>query len=74
MYIPHDRRHVTVKYNAGLKPVRYLYFRKDDKPISTDYINKIVKGVQLPVTSGKNFWGVWNEIKPIPEDQQIIMS
>lgn len=60
VYIPHDRRHVTVKYNAGLQPKRYIYFRKDGKPVSTDYINKIVSGVQLPVTSGKNFWGAWN--------------
>jgi hypothetical protein len=63
VYIPHDRRHVTVKYNAGLKPKRYIYFRKDGKNISTDYINKIVEGVQLPTTSGKSFWGVWNADK-----------
>lgn len=60
VYLPYDRRHITVKYNAGLKPVRYIYWRKDDKPIATDYINKIVKGVQIPVSSGKSFWGAWN--------------
>lgn len=63
VYIPHDRRHVSVKYNAGLKPIRYLYYRKDNKPIHTDYINKIVKGVQLPITSGLNFWGAWDAEK-----------
>lgn len=63
VYLPHDRRHITVKYNAGLKPIRYIYWRKDDKPIETDYINKIVKGVQLPVTSGLNFWGAWDASK-----------
>jgi hypothetical protein len=40
VYLPHDRRHVTVKYNVGLKPQRYIYFRKDGKNIPTDYINK----------------------------------
>ena len=63
VYLPHDRRHITVKYNAGLKPIRYIYFRKDNKPIATDYINKIVSGVQLPITSGLNFWGAWNSSK-----------
>ncbi len=60
VYLPHDKRHVTVKYNAGLKPIRYLYFRKDGQQISNDYINKIVQGLQLPVSSGKSFWGTWN--------------
>lgn len=63
VYLPHDRRHITVKYNAGLKPIRYIYFRKDNKPIATDYINKIVSGVQLPITSGLNFWGAWDSSK-----------
>lgn len=63
VYLPHDRRHVTIKYNAGLKPIRYIYFRKDNQPIPTDYINKIVEGVQLPVTSGLNFWGAWDASK-----------
>lgn len=60
VYVPGNRKHVTVKYNAGLKPVRYQYFRKDGKPISEDFIEKIKKGVQLPVSSGLNFWGGWN--------------
>lgn len=63
VYLPHDRRHITVKYNAGLKPIRYIYFRKDEKPLSTDYINKIVQGVQLPISSGLNFWGAWDASK-----------
>jgi hypothetical protein len=60
VYLPASRKHVVVKYNAGLQPVRYRYFRKDGKPISEDYVNKIKEGVQLPVTSGLNFWGGWN--------------
>lgn len=63
VYLPHDKRHITVKYNAGLKPIRYIYWRKDNKNISTDYINKIVNGVQLPVSSGLNFWGSWDATK-----------
>src|SRR5271154_1164358 len=63
VYLPYDKRHVTVKYNAGLKPIHYIYFRKDGQSIPNDYINKIVQGVQLPVSSGKSFWGVWNADK-----------
>jgi hypothetical protein len=63
VYTPSDRRHVTVKYNAGLKPVRYLYYRKDGRPLSEDYVNKIKEGIQLPVSSGRSFWGVWNADK-----------
>lgn len=63
VYIPYDKRHVSVKYNAGLKPVRYLYFRKDGQPIGNEYINKIVQGVQLPVSSGSSFWGAWDADK-----------
>jgi len=63
VYTPSDRRHVTVKYNAGLKPVRYLYYRKDGRPLSEDYVNKIKEGTQLPVSSGMSFWGVWNADK-----------
>jgi len=59
VYTPANRRHVTVKYNAGLKPIRYMYVRKDGQPISEEYIDKIKKGVQLPVSSGKSFWGTW---------------
>ena len=60
VYLPYDKRHVSVKYNQGLKPVKYLYFRKDGQPISNDYINKIVEGIQLPISSGKSFWGAWS--------------
>lgn len=60
VYLPTDRRHVTVKYNAGLKPVRYLYYRKDGQPIPDDYVSKIIEGLQLPVSSGKSFWGTWS--------------
>jgi len=60
VYLPHDRRHITVKYNQGLNPVRYIYFRKDSKNIPIDFINKIVKGTQLPISSGLNFWGAWD--------------
>ena len=63
VYLPQDRRHVTIKYNQGLKPIRYIYFRKDNKNIPLDYINKIVKGVQLPITSGLSFWGAWDATK-----------
>ena len=60
VYLPQDRRHITVKYNQGLKPIRYIYWKKDNKPIETSYINKIVKGIQLPISSGLNFWGGWS--------------
>lgn len=63
VYTPGDRRHVTVKFNAGLKPVRYLYYRKDGQPIPDQFISKIKEGVQLPITSGLNFWGAWDASK-----------
>ncbi len=63
VYTPADRRHVTVKYNQGLKPVRYIYYRKDGKPVPEEFIGKIREGVQLPITSGMNFWGAWDADK-----------
>jgi len=63
VYVPGDRRHVTVKFNSnvgGEKDKRYLYFRKDGQPIDSEIVEKLRKGSQIPVTSGKNFWGGWD--------------
>lgn len=63
VYVPADRRHVTVKFNSnvgGEKDKRYLYFRKDGQPVDSEIVEKLRVGSQIPVTSGENFWGAWN--------------
>lgn len=63
VYAPAHRNHLTIKFNSNVgqeKEKRYIYYKKDGTPIDESIIEKLRIGVQLPITSGKNFWGAWN--------------
>lgn len=59
VYVPKDRRHVTVKFNTGKSEQRYIYWRKDGQPVDQDLIEKLRVGSQVPVSDGESFWGAW---------------
>lgn len=63
VYAPAHRKHVTIKYNSDVgkdKSKRYIFFKKDGSPVDEDIIQKLREGSQLPVSSGKTFWGGWS--------------
>lgn len=63
VYAPAHRKHVTIKYNSDVgKDVgkRYIFFKKDGSPVDENLIENLRKGSQLPMTSGKTFWGGWS--------------
>ena len=57
----HNNKALFVRYFEGLKPRMYKYFRKDLQPISQDTLERIGKGLGIPVTSGISFGGAWNQ-------------
>ncbi len=63
IYAPAHRKHVTIKYNSDIgkdKSKRYIFFKKDGSPVDENLIENLRKGSQLPMTSGKTFWGGWS--------------
>lgn len=63
VYAPAHRKHVTIKYNSDIgkeKSKRYIFYKKDGSPVDENIIENLRVGSQLPITSGKSFWGGWS--------------
>lgn len=63
VYAPAHRKHVTIKYNSDVgkdKSKRYIFYKKDGSTINENIIENLRNGSQLPVSSGKTFFGGWN--------------